>query len=68
VTIDGLGLVIGFIVYLEHGILSNYKVKIFFHLPNPCGRTGPWGHLVSNRNEYQKQKSNVSVEQSAAGT
>jgi hypothetical protein len=36
----------------------------FFNLPNPSGRTKPWG-LVSI---YQKQKSKVFEEQSAAGT
>jgi hypothetical protein len=27
----------------------------------------PWVHSASNKNEYQKQKNNVSEEQSAAG-
>jgi hypothetical protein len=39
----------------------------FFNLPNPSGPTVPWGSPTSNRNEYQKQKNNVSGESSAAG-
>jgi ribosome biogenesis ATPase len=33
-----------------------------FNLPNPSGRARPRGYSVSNRNEYQKQKNNVSGE------
>jgi hypothetical protein len=39
-------------------------VNEFFNLSNPSGRTRPGGggggHPASNRNEYQKQKYNVS--------
>jgi hypothetical protein len=34
----------------------------FLNVPNPSGRTRPWGYSASNRNEYQKQKNNVSEE------
>jgi hypothetical protein len=34
----------------------------FFNVPNPPGFTRPWGHSASNRNEYQKEKNNVSLE------
>jgi hypothetical protein len=33
---------------------------IFFNLPNPSSHTRPWIHSASDRNEYQKQKNNVS--------
>jgi hypothetical protein len=32
----------------------------FSSLPNPSGHTRPWGHSAYNRNEFQKQKNNVS--------
>jgi hypothetical protein len=31
----------------------------FLNLPNPSGRTRPWGLPVSNRNEYDKHKNNT---------
>jgi hypothetical protein len=34
----------------------------FLNLSNPSGSTKPWVYSVSNRNEYQKQKNNVSGE------
>jgi hypothetical protein len=34
---------------------------IFFSLRNPSGPLGPGAHSASKRNEYQKQKNNVSV-------
>jgi hypothetical protein len=39
----------------------------FFNLPNSSGCIMPWGYSASNRNVYQKQKSNSSGEQSGAG-
>jgi hypothetical protein len=33
-----------------------------FNLPNRSSRTRPWVHSTSNKNEYQKQKNNVSGE------
>jgi hypothetical protein len=33
---------------------------IFFNLPNPSAAHGSGVHSASNRNEYQKQKRNVS--------
>jgi hypothetical protein len=36
------------------------EVNEFFNLPNPSSRTRPWGLLSLYRNEYQKQKNNVS--------
>jgi hypothetical protein len=46
-----------------------WQKKIFFfsiYLILPA-TLGPRVHSASNRNEYQKQKNNVSGEQSAAG-
>jgi hypothetical protein len=34
----------------------------FFNVPNPSDGTSPGVHSASNRNEYQKQKYNVSGE------
>jgi hypothetical protein len=34
----------------------------FFNLPNPTAALGPGVSSASNRNEYQKQKKNVSGE------
>jgi hypothetical protein len=39
-------------------------IIFYFNLPNPSGRNMLWGSL---RNEYQKQKNNVSGEYNAAG-
>jgi hypothetical protein len=39
----------------------------FFKLPNPPAALGPGAHSAANRNEYPKQKNNVSGEQSVAG-
>jgi hypothetical protein len=36
------------------------EVNEFFNSPNPSGRTRPWGYSASNRNEYKKQRNNVS--------
>jgi hypothetical protein len=38
----------------------------FSNLPNPSGALGSGVYSASNRNEYQKQKNNISEEQSAA--
>jgi hypothetical protein len=40
----------------------NESFFFFFNSHNPSGRTRPCGLLASNRNEYQKQKNNVSGE------
>jgi hypothetical protein len=40
----------------------------FFNLPNPSAALRPGVYSASNRNEYQKQKNDVSGELSAAGT
>jgi hypothetical protein len=39
----------------------------FLNLPNPSGLTRPCVHSASNRNEHEKEKSNVSGEKSPAG-
>jgi hypothetical protein len=38
------------------------EVMNFFNLPNLLAILGPGVHSASNRNEYQKQKNNVSGE------
>jgi hypothetical protein len=38
------------------------NVFFFFNLHNPSGRTRPRIYSASDRNEYQKQKHNVSGE------
>jgi hypothetical protein len=45
-------------------ISSQFFLSIFLILP---ATIGPGVYSASNRNEYQKQKNNVSVEQSVAG-
>jgi hypothetical protein len=39
----------------------------FFNLPNPSAALAPEVYSAYNRNEYQKQKNNVSGEWKAAG-
>jgi hypothetical protein len=38
------------------GLESRWGEWISFNLPNPSGRTRPWGLLSSKTKEYQKQK------------
>jgi hypothetical protein len=41
---------------------SNEVNELFFNLPNPSDALGPAVYSASNRNEYQKQKNNISGE------
>jgi hypothetical protein len=47
-----------------NSILQSTHFSIYLILP---GALGPGAYSASNRNEYQKHKSNLSREQSAAG-
>jgi hypothetical protein len=43
-----------------HGFETQHNNDFFFNLPNPSAAIGPGVHSASNRNEYEKHKSNVS--------
>jgi hypothetical protein len=50
-------LIIIIIIIIINIIIIN---DFFFNLPNPSSRNKSWVYSASNRNEYQKQKYNVS--------
>jgi hypothetical protein len=49
------------------GFENRGSKRFFFNLPNLPAALGPGFHSASNRNEYQKQRNNVSGEQNASG-
>jgi hypothetical protein len=49
------------------GARGNVVVKALCHKPEGPAALGPGVYSASNRNKYQKQRNNVSGEQSAVG-
>jgi hypothetical protein len=54
----GCSAVVKALCYKPKGYKAD-ELNVFFNLPNPSGRSRPWGSLSLKRNEHQKQKNNV---------